>query len=152
MREDEDELHAWCLLEESWNERWQKVTRKKSKLEWNKLDHESLLGVENNSGALLRKIIEVNDNWVSIRATLACHAGRDVPERKSWTVRTQQRDSLQQTIPIKSVEGAHRCRRNASAAKPYLNEKGRASWQCRSAGGKDSAHSKQSRRHTHQAM
>ena len=27
--EDEDELHAWCLLEESENEQWQEVTSKK---------------------------------------------------------------------------------------------------------------------------
>ena len=28
--EDEDELHAWCLLEENENEQWQEVTIKKS--------------------------------------------------------------------------------------------------------------------------
>ena len=28
VREDEDELHAWCLLEESDNEQWKKsITR-----------------------------------------------------------------------------------------------------------------------------
>ena len=29
VREDEDELHAWCLLEESENEQWPEVTVKK---------------------------------------------------------------------------------------------------------------------------
>ena len=32
VHEDEDELHAWCLLEESVNEQWQEVTSKKPKL------------------------------------------------------------------------------------------------------------------------
>ena len=32
VHEDEDELHAWCLLEGSENEQWQEVTSKKSKL------------------------------------------------------------------------------------------------------------------------
>ena len=29
VHEDEDELHAWCLLEESENEQWQEVASKK---------------------------------------------------------------------------------------------------------------------------
>ena len=33
VREEEDELHAWSLLEESENEQWQEVTGKKSKIE-----------------------------------------------------------------------------------------------------------------------
>ena len=70
VREDEDELHAWCLLEESENEQWLGVTSKKSKLKTKNLDHESLLSVENNSGVLPRKVIEDKDNWVNIRATV----------------------------------------------------------------------------------
>ena len=31
VHEDEDELHAWCLLEESENEQWQEVTSRVSK-------------------------------------------------------------------------------------------------------------------------
>ena len=68
--EDEDELHAWCLLEESENEQWQEVTSKKSKLKTKKFAHESLLSVDNNSCASPRKVIEVKDNGVSIRATM----------------------------------------------------------------------------------
>ena len=63
MHEDEDELHAWCLLEESEKEQWQEVTSKKLKLKKKKLDQESLLSVENNSGVLPRKVVEVKDNW-----------------------------------------------------------------------------------------
>ena len=32
VHEDEDELHAWCLLEECENEQWPEVISKKSKL------------------------------------------------------------------------------------------------------------------------
>ena len=56
-REDEHELHAWCLLEESENEQWQEVISKKSKLKLKELAHESLLSVENNSCASPRKVI-----------------------------------------------------------------------------------------------
>ena len=81
VSEDENELLAWCLLEESDNEQWQEVTRKKPKLK-KKLDHESLLSVENNSGVLPRKVIKVKDNWVNISATLdtGAAASRDVLE------------------------------------------------------------------------
>ena len=102
VREDEDELHAWCLLEESENEQWQEVTSKKSKLKKKKkLDHESLLSVENNSGVPPRKVVEVKDNWVNIRATLDTGAaGHVMPAEMfrecNWIVRAQQRNSLQQ--------------------------------------------------------
>ena len=46
VHEDEDELHAWCLLEVSESEQWQEVTSKKSKLKTKKFAHESLLSVQ----------------------------------------------------------------------------------------------------------
>ena len=49
VHEDDDELHAWCLLKESENEQRQKVASKKSKLKSKKAAHESLLSVENNA-------------------------------------------------------------------------------------------------------
>ena len=70
MREDEDELHAWCLLEESKNEPWQKVSSKKSKLKMKKFAHASLLSVENKSCACPRKVIDVKDSCVNTRATM----------------------------------------------------------------------------------
>ena len=36
VHEDEDELHAWCLLEENENEQCQEFTCKKSKLKLKK--------------------------------------------------------------------------------------------------------------------
>ena len=78
VQDDEDELHAWCLLEESENEQWQEVISKKSKLKFKKLDHESLLSVENHFGASPRKVIEVKGNWVRIRATMETGAAGHV--------------------------------------------------------------------------
>ena len=118
-----------------------------------KLDHESLLSVENNSGVPPRKVIEVKDNWVNTRATLDTGAvGHVMPaemfprvklDRTSLTKKfgaangERTKDLGEKTIPFKSVEGVHRCTqfRSANVVRPfYLNEKGRASWQCRGAG------------------
>ena len=68
--EDDDELQAWFLLEESENEQWQEVTSKKSNVKTKKFAHESLLRVEDNSCASPRKVIEVKDKWVNFRATM----------------------------------------------------------------------------------
>ena len=62
MHEDDDELPAWCLSEESENEQWQEVASKKSTLKLKKVAHESLLSVENKSCPPPRKVIEVQDN------------------------------------------------------------------------------------------
>ena len=90
VHEDEDELHAWCLLEESENE--QEVTSKKSKLKLKKLDHVSLLSVEKNSCASPRNVIEVKDNWVIIRATMHTRVAGHVMLAETFS---QQRNSLQ---------------------------------------------------------
>ena len=67
VHEDDDELQAWCLLEESENERWQEVVSKKSTLKSKKVAHESMPSVENKSYASPRK---VKDIWVNIRVWL----------------------------------------------------------------------------------
>ena len=120
VHEDEDELHAWCLSEESENEQWQHVTSKKSKLKKKKLDHESFLSVENNSGLHPRKVIEVKDNWVNIRATMDTGAAAHVTpaemfprvklDRTSTTKKfvaangKKIKDLGEKTIPFMSVE------------------------------------------------
>ena len=58
MREDGDELHASCLLEESENEQWHEVTSKRTKLKLKKLAHELLLSVENNLACLQGKALK----------------------------------------------------------------------------------------------
>ena len=56
-RQNEEDLHAWCLLEESENEQWQEVISKQNKRKVKKVNQASLLSVESshnsnpNSGA-----------------------------------------------------------------------------------------------------
>ena len=103
-----------------------------------KLDHESLLSVENNSGVPFRQVIEVKDNWVNIRATMDTGAaGHVMPaemfprvklDRTSTTKKfvaangERIKDLGVRTIPFKSVEGVHRCikLRSASVVKPLI--------------------------------
>ena len=152
VHEDEDELRAWCLLEESENEQWQEVISKKSKLKTKKLAHESLLSVEHNSCASPRKVIEVKDNWVKIRATVDTgDAGHVMPAEmfprvnldrtsatKKFVAANGERIKYmgEKTIPFKSVEGVHRCIkfRSANVVKPLTSmRKVVQSWQCRGA-------------------
>ena len=46
-----------------------KTPARNQKLKMKKFAHVSLLSVDNNSCASPRKVIEINDNWVNIRAT-----------------------------------------------------------------------------------
>ena len=128
MREDEDELLAWLLLEESENEHWQEVTSKKSKLKTKKCAHESSLSVENNSWASPRKVVEVGNNWVVTRATMDTGAAGHVtlaemfPRVKLDRTSTTKKlvaangetitDLGDNTIPCKCVEGVHRKQKN----------------------------------------
>ena len=132
VREDEHELYAWCLLEESENEQWQEVTRKKSKLKLKKLAHESLLSVENNSGVPPRKVIKVKDNWVNISATLdtGLHPAEIFSRVTLDRTRTTKRfvaasgdrikDLVEKTIPFKSVGGVKKIR-SAIVVKPLIS-------------------------------
>ena len=139
MHEDEDELHAWCLLEETENEQWQEVISKKSKLKLKKLAHESLLSVENNSCASPSKVVEVEDKWVDIRATFETGAaGHVMPAERFPRVKLDRTSATkkfvaangdrikvsgQKTIPFKSVKGVHRCKkiRSANVVKPLIS-------------------------------
>ena len=169
--EDEDELHAWCLLEESENEQWQEVTSKNSKLKKKKkLDREPLLSVENNSCASPTKVIEVKDNWANIRATLDTGAaGHVMPaemfprvkaDRTSTTKKfvasngERTKDSGEKTIPFKSVEGVHGCMkfRSASVVKPLISmRKVEQTGNVVVLNEKNPHIPKKSRRHSHQA-
>ena len=55
VHEDELELHAWCLLEESEKEQWQEVISKESKLKLQNMAHGSVLSVENQSLRVSKK-------------------------------------------------------------------------------------------------
>ena len=68
--ENENDLQAWCLLEESENEQWQEVISRRSKQRATKANQASLLRVESNHNLSPQKIVEVKDKWVKVRVTM----------------------------------------------------------------------------------
>ena len=57
--ENEEDLHAWCLLEENENEQWQEVIIcKQNKQRVKKANQAPLL------------IVEVKDKWLKVRGTM----------------------------------------------------------------------------------
>ena len=75
---NDEDLQAWCLLEESENEQLQEVISRRDKETMKKADQASLLSVENSEKS--KKIIEVKGRWVKARVTMdslelrPCHA------------------------------------------------------------------------------
>ena len=68
--ENEEDLQAWCLLEENEHEQWQEVISRRDK-QWAKnADEASLLNVEKSHNSSPKKIIEVKDRWVKVRVTM----------------------------------------------------------------------------------
>ena len=61
IHEDDDDLHAWCILEESEKEEWPEVICKQSRKK---------LNVENNPDANSKNITNVKDGWTNIRGTM----------------------------------------------------------------------------------
>ena len=76
--ENEEELQAWCLLEESENEQWQEVIRKQSKRRVKKANRASILSVENSHNSNPKKMVEVKDQWVEVRVTVDSGAASHV--------------------------------------------------------------------------
>ena len=68
--ENEEDLQAWCLLEESENEQWQEVTSKQNKRNVKKANQASLLSVENSHNSNPKKVVEVKDKWVKVRVSM----------------------------------------------------------------------------------
>ena len=114
VREGGDGLCAWCSLEKSENEQWQEVASKKSKLKSKEVAHESLLSVENKSCASPKKVIEVKDNWVNIRATVDTGAAGHVMLAEMF-----RRVKLDRTTATKKLVAAHGETLKTWVRKPY---------------------------------
>ena len=79
--ENEEDLQAWCLLEESENEQWQEVISKQNRRKVKKDNQASLLSVENSHNSNPKKTVEVKDKWVKVRVTMDSGAeGHMLPE------------------------------------------------------------------------
>ena len=79
--EDEEELQAWCLLEESESEQWQEVTSRRTKQRAKKVKPSSLLSVESWKNSDTKKVVETKDQWAKVRVTMdSGAAGHVMPE------------------------------------------------------------------------
>ena len=128
-----------CMRGVCWRRARTNTPVRNQKLKTKKFAHESLLSVENNFGASPRKVVEVKDKWVNIRATIDTGAaghvmraemfprvglGRRSPTKKFVAAYGEKiKDRSEKTIPFRSVEGVHRCIkfRSASVMKPLVS-------------------------------
>ena len=136
--EDEDDLQAWCLLEESENEQWQEVISRRNKRSV-KTNQASLLSVERSQSLSPKKIVEVRDKWVKVRVTMdSGAAGHVMPETMFPRVKLERRTSPkkfvaangeqikdlgEKNIPFQTNEGIQRCItfRSANVVKPLIS-------------------------------
>ena len=79
--ESEEDLQAWCILEESESEQWQEVISRRSRQRAKKTNQASLLSVESRHDLSPKKIVEVKDKWVKVGVTMdSGAAGHVMPE------------------------------------------------------------------------
>ena len=137
--EEEDDLQAWCLLEESESEQWREVISKRSKQRAKRVKQESLLCVESCKNSDSKKVVEMKDKWVKVRVTMdSGAAGHVMPEtmfphvkfeRKTSPKKfvaangEQKKDLGEKSIPCKTNEWIQRCItfRSANVVKPLIS-------------------------------
>ena len=137
--EDEDDLQAWCLLEESEIEQWQEVINRRSKKRVKRANQSSLLSVENSQNVSSKKVVETKDRWMKVRVTMDTGAAghvmpeamfpnvkleRKTPPMKFVTANGDQiRDFSEKNIPFRTNEGIQRCItfRSANVVKPLIS-------------------------------
>ena len=137
--EFEEDLQAWCLLEESDNEQWQELVSRRSKQRAQKVNQASLLSVESSHSSSPKKIVEVKDKWVKVRVTMDSGAAghvmletmfphvkldRKTSPRKFVAANGEQiKDLGENIIPFKTNEGLLRCItfRSANVVKPRIS-------------------------------
>ena len=68
--DNEEDLQAWCPLEESEHDQWQEVISRRDKQRAKKTNQASLLSVENSHNSSPKKIVQVKDRWVKVRVTM----------------------------------------------------------------------------------
>ena len=134
--DNEEDLQAWCLLEESENEQWQEVISRRCKQRVKKANQASLLSMENSHNSNPKKIVEEKDKRVKVRVTIVSGAaGHVMPETMFPRVKLERKTTPnnfvaangkqikvlgEKTIPFKTNEGVQRCItfRSANVVKP----------------------------------
>ena len=66
--DSEEDLQAWCLLEDNEHEQWQELISRSDKQKVKKANQASLLRAENSKNSNSKKIIEVKDRWVRVKS------------------------------------------------------------------------------------
>ena len=113
--DNEEDLQAWCLLEESDIEQWQEVISRRSKQRAKNVYQASLLSVESSHSLSPKKIVEVKDKWVKVRVTMDSGAAGHVlletmfsnlsakhHRRSQWQQMEQIKDLGVKSIPFKT--------------------------------------------------
>ena len=137
--EDEDDLQAWCLLEESESEQWQEVISRRNKQKAKRANQASMLRVESSKNLNSKKVVEMKDKWVKVRVTMdSGAAGHVMPETMFPHVKLERKTSPkkfvaangeqikdlgEKNIPFKTNEGIQRCItfRSANVVKPLIS-------------------------------
>ena len=137
--ESEEDLQAWCILEESESEQWQEVISRRSRQRAKKTNQASLLSVESSHDLSPKKIVEEKDRWVKVRVTMdSGAAGHVMPETMFPHVKIERKTPLKKfvaangeqikdlgakRIPFKTNEGVQRCItfRSANVVKPLIS-------------------------------
>ena len=151
--EEEDDLQAWCLLEESESEQWQEVINRRSKQRMKKAQQSSLLSVENSQNVSSKKVVEMKDKWVKVRVTMDTGAaGHVMPEvmfpkvkleRKTQPKKfvaangEQIKDLGEKNIPFRTNEGVqevHNIQERECSQTSHFNAESRPSRERRCAG------------------
>ena len=135
----EEDLKAWCILEESESEQWQEVISRRSRLAAKRRNQASLLSVETSRDVSPKKIVGEKDRWVKVRVTMDSGAAGDVmleamfphvkrgrktsPEKFVAANGEQIKDLGEKRIRFKTNEGVQRCItfRSANVVKPLIS-------------------------------
>ena len=123
LAEDENNLQAWCLLEENENEQWQEVMSRRNKQRVKRANQASLLW--RAIKVWIRKRSWRWDKWAKVRVTMdSGAAGHVIPETMFPRVKLERRTSPKKfvatngkqikdlgdkNIPFKTNEGIQRC-------------------------------------------
>ena len=110
-QKNEEDLQAWCLLEESENEQWQEVISKQNKRRVKKDNQASLLSMENSHNSNPKKVVEGKDKWMKVRVTMdSGAAGHVMPETMFPRVKLERKTTPKKFVAANWVRKQFRSR------------------------------------------
>ena len=139
--ESEEDMQAWCILEESESEQWQEVISRRSRQRAKKTNHASLLSVESSYDLSPKKILEEKDKWVKVRATMdSGDTGHVIPEAMFPHVKIEHKtpskkfaaangERAKRTQNKRGCSEVHNVQECECCQTPHFNAKSRPSWE-----------------------